>query len=180
MSVAALIVFLVFTMGCAGAKGKITTMSQPIDQTSLLKYNSLAIEMNRQQDVPITSNDIERITILITNQITKSNPSRFKFINKDNNKNPILLAKLTFTRYDKGNAFARAMLIGLGQIHIDADLVFIDKETGKELESLKISKTFAMGGLYGATTDILSVEDGFAASVAAAILGERDKSPINQ
>jgi hypothetical protein len=180
MSVAVLIGFLAFAMGCAGAKGKITTTSQPIDQTSLLKYTSLSIEMNKQPDVPMTSSDFERLTTLVANQIIKSNPSRFRLINKEPGDDQILLAKLTFTRYDKGNAFARAMLIGLGQIHIDADLLFIDKATGKELESLKISKTFAMGGLYGATTDIHSVEDGFTASVAAAILGEREKSKETQ
>ncbi len=34
--------------------------------------------------------------------------------------------ELLLTRYDKGNAFARAMLAGLGQIHIDGKVKLLE------------------------------------------------------
>jgi hypothetical protein len=73
--------------------------------------------------------------------------------------------KITFTQYDSGSAFARAMLIGLGQIHVDADVAVLDP-TGASVGQYKISKQFALGGLVGATTSIEDVEDGFAKSVS--------------
>ena len=74
--------------------------------------------------------------------------------------------KLVFTEYDKGNAFARAMLIGLGQIKIGADVFLFDDATGKQVGQYRVSKQFAFGGIYGATTRIEDVEAGFAKSVA--------------
>ena len=40
---------------------------------------------------------------------------------------------VTTTRYDKGTAFARAMLIGLGQIHIDATVRLFTAEEREKL-----------------------------------------------
>ena len=72
---------------------------------------------------------------------------------------------MTFTTYDKGNAVARLMLIGLGQIHIDANVALIDATSNAILANYFVHKTFAWGGAYGGTTSIEDVESGFAASV---------------
>jgi hypothetical protein len=69
-----------------------------------------------------------------------------------------------FTRFDRGNAFARAMLIGLGQIHIEADVDLMDA-SGKSVAQYKVAKDFALGGMIGASTNVEDVEDGFAKSV---------------
>jgi hypothetical protein len=74
--------------------------------------------------------------------------------------------KIVITQYDEGNAFARAMLAGLGQIRMDGDVVFSDAATGQKIAEYKVSKDFAFGGLYGAVTKIEDVEKGFAKSVA--------------
>jgi len=79
-----------------------------------------------------------------------------------------LKMQIHFTRFDRGNAFARAMLMGLGQIVIEADVSLIDS-SGKTVGVYKVSKDFALGGLAGATTTVDDVEDGFAKSVAAII-----------
>src|SRR5215469_12936228 len=50
--------------------------------------------------------------------------------------------KVVFTRYDDGDAFARFMLAGLGQIHIDGDVIFTDASTGQQLGVYKVSKDF--------------------------------------
>ena len=69
---------------------------------------------------------------------------------------------VTITRYDKGNAFARAMLVGLGQIHIDATVRLFTAEEREKLSEFSIKKTFAWGGLSGGMTRIDDVEPAFA------------------
>ena len=63
------------------------------------------------------------------------------------------------------------MLAGLGQMHIDADVVLRDPRSGTTFATYDVDKTFAWGGIYGASTSITDIEDGFAQSVAAAISG---------
>jgi hypothetical protein len=75
--------------------------------------------------------------------------------------------KIVFTQYDDGNAFARFMLMGLGQIHIDGTVTFSDAASGQQIARYNVSKDFAFGGLYGGVTRIEDVEKGFARSVAA-------------
>jgi hypothetical protein len=79
---------------------------------------------------------------------------------------PTTKIKIIFTQYDKGNAVARFLLAGLGQIHMDADVIFIDGATGAQLGRYQVSKQFAFGGIYGGSTSIEDVEVGFAKSVA--------------
>jgi hypothetical protein len=78
--------------------------------------------------------------------------------------------KIHFTQFDRGNAFARAMLIGLGQIRIEATVDLVDA-SGKSIAEYNVSKDFALGGMIGATTSVNDVEDGFAKSVAAIMKG---------
>jgi hypothetical protein len=79
---------------------------------------------------------------------------------------PTARIRLVFTQYDKVNAFARAMLIGRGQIKIDADAYFVDDATDQPLGKYQVSKQFAFGGIYGGSTSVEDVEKGFAKSVA--------------
>lgn len=79
-----------------------------------------------------------------------------------------LKMKIHFTRFDRGNAFARAMLIGLGQIVIEAT-VTLETASGKPVAEYKVSKDFAIGGMIGASTTVDDVEDGFAKSVAVVV-----------
>jgi hypothetical protein len=79
---------------------------------------------------------------------------------------PMAKIRMVFTQYDKGNAFARFMLIGTGQIKIDADVYFVDDATGQQIGKYQVSKQFAFGGIYGGSTSVEDVEDGFAKSVA--------------
>jgi hypothetical protein len=84
-----------------------------------------------------------------------------------------LAATLVVTNYDEGNAFLRFLLAGLGQIHIDGTLTLED--SGREsLAKYVVNKTFAWGGLHGATTTIEAVEEGFAEAVAEILL-EKNK-----
>ncbi len=80
------------------------------------------------------------------------------------------------TRYDKGNAFARAMLAGLGQIHIDSTVTVSASGSGDTVSEFTVKKTFAWGGIYGGATRIEDVEPAFAESLAAGLTGQMDTS----
>lgn len=79
-----------------------------------------------------------------------------------------LKMNIHFTEFDRGNAFARFMLIGLGQIKIDAT-VQLEDSSGKVVASYDVSKDFALGGVAGGTTTVEDVEEGFAKSVASVV-----------
>jgi hypothetical protein len=79
---------------------------------------------------------------------------------------------LYVTRYEKGNAFARAMLAGLGQIHLEGTISVYRMPDHTLLEKFDLQKTFAWGGLYGASTTMEDIEDTFADGVAATVTGQ--------
>ncbi len=73
--------------------------------------------------------------------------------------------QIHFTKFDRGSALGRAVLIGLGQIRIEATINLVDAN-GATAASYKVSKDFAFGGIIGAVTSVEDVEEGFAKSVA--------------
>jgi hypothetical protein len=79
---------------------------------------------------------------------------------------------ITFTRFEQGSTFARAMLADLGQIHLDANIVVVPTRGGGKLDVFRVSKTFAWGGLYGASENIEDIELPFADSIAAVLTGQ--------
>jgi Domain of unknown function (DUF4410) len=70
------------------------------------------------------------------------------------------------TKFDKGSAFARAMLAGLGQIHLGADVTVTDS-SGSVLQKFSVEKSFSWGGIYGASTRIEDLEPALADGVAS-------------
>gem|GEM_PF-771377 len=155
--------------GCATSPGAVSAIAPLKQGVNLSTYSSLAVEVQGAQLTPV---DKERIRIRIVDAILKEAPTRFKGINLPTPVPPTLRASVTVTNYDKGNTFARFMLAGLGQIHIDAEVVLRDQETGDDLGRFGVNKTFAWGGIYGAVTRVEDVEDGFASAVANVLLGK--------
>src|SRR5215831_11223831 len=155
--------------GCATSPGAVRAMAPLKQGVNLSTYSSLAVEV---EGVELTPVDKERIRIRIVDAIVKEAPTRFKGINSPTPVPPTLRASVTVTNYDKGNAFARFMLAGLGQIHIGAEVALRDQDTGDELGRFQVNKTFAWGGIYGAVTRVEDVEDGFAGAVASVLLGK--------
>jgi hypothetical protein len=84
---------------------------------------------------------------------------------------------LHLSRYEKGNAFARAMLPGLGQIHIEGKIAIFRMPEHRPAGEFGLKKTFAWGGAYGAGTSIEDIENTFADGVAAAVTGQRHELP---
>jgi hypothetical protein len=82
---------------------------------------------------------------------------------------------LHVTRYDRGNGFARFMLAGLGQIHIEGKIDVYQLPAHTLVGEFDLKKTFAWGGIYGATTSVEDIENTFADGVAAAVTGQQDE-----
>jgi uncharacterized protein DUF4410 len=158
--------------GCATSPGGVSAIAPLKQGVNLSTYSSLAVEV---EGVLLTPADKERIRLRIVDAIRKEDATRFKDINSPTPLPSTLRTSVTVTNYEKGNTFARFMLAGLGQIHIDAQVALRDQDTGDVLGRFEVNKTFAWGGIYGAVTRIEDVEDGFAAAVANLLLG-RDES----
>jgi hypothetical protein len=84
---------------------------------------------------------------------------------------------VTLTQFDKGNAFARAMLAGLGQIHIDGVVRLYEMPEKKKVSEFAIKKTFSWGGMYGASTSMEDIETTFADGIAATLTGQAEDAP---
>lgn len=114
------------------------------------------------RDIPLLDVDRVRIAEKISRQFqaqTTSNAPR-----------PYRV-EVQVTRYEKGNAFARAMLAGLGQIHIDAEVRVFQNPGDTIVNQFTVSETFAWGGEYGASMTIVEVEDPFAEAVGKSLKG---------
>jgi len=160
----------VISGGCAGNAGGYQVI-QPLKKGVVLKnYTNLELVAVSDHNVPLTSADMKRITDLVIKEVKQEESTRFQEINPATPEPSTIRYKLLFTKYDKGNAFARAMLAGLGQMHIDADILVEDPTTNELLAKYKVTKTFAWGGIYGGSATIESIEPAFAKSVATVIL----------
>lgn len=139
---------------------------------TLNQFSNLVLTSENSSEVHMLDIEHQRIVATIVHKIREKDSSRFTRINSESNMPNTLHATLMFTRYDKGNAFARSMMIGLGQIHINANLELKDGETQKVIGKYEIKKTFAWGGIYGGGTTIEGVVDGFADAVVEVLFEE--------
>jgi hypothetical protein len=162
----------VLSTGCATSKGSYQVTSPPPEQTALSKYSEICVEVSCSQGLSLTPSDLDRMKGLIVQSVPTECSNQFKCMDQPTPGSNAILAKVKITQYDEGNAFARWMLAGLGQMHIDAEVVLNDYTAGDELLRSQVTKTFAWGGLYGATTQITNIEDGFAKAVAASFTGK--------
>ena len=171
-----IIVFGLFASGCATTTASYNAITPPKDSQQLAKYANLAVELKCSEGVSITSADQEKMLLLIVKNIPEEAPGRFASINPATPGENCMRAVVNVTRYDEGNAFARMMLAGLGQIHIDAKILLTDYDTKESLATYEVNKTFAWGGMYGGVTRIQDLHEGFAKGCAAAIVGKKEDS----
>ena len=167
------IVFVVLASGCASSAGSARPLAAAPSQEVLARYTKVAFATSADADASkMTAGDRERIVALIVSKLKGQAPTRFANFASTPADADTLHVTVAFTRYDEGNAFARFMLAGLGQIHIDADVTLEDRTSQKVLGKSQVTKTFAWGGAYGGFTGIRDVEEGFADAVAKVVLGQ--------
>lgn len=150
---------------CAGSVAAPDTVAA-MPATTKASLKLIALNGEAGSGVAMTNVDISRIVDEVKAEITAKHPDIW--VSGSTPAAPTVAnVKIVFTQYDDGNAFARFMLMGLGQIHIDGTVTFSDAASGKQIAQYNVSKDFAFGGLYGGVTRIEDVEKGFARSVAA-------------
>jgi opacity protein-like surface antigen len=166
--VLAVIIFM-SVVGCASTKGSYSPITSVTEGADLAKYSDVVIEVKNNPDVALTTTDNNRIQTLIVANLREEYPNKFKEVNPEKPDAQTLQAIVNITKYDKGNAFARFMLAGLGSMQIKADILLNDLANGQCLGKSECKKTFAWGGLYGGATTIEGIEEGFAKAAAASI-----------
>lgn len=158
--------------GCAGTAGSAKPLTAVAKPETLTRYTRLALVTSAQGDAAkMTEADRERIRTLVVRKVKEQAPNRYADGGGATPEPDTLHVNIAFTRYDEGSAFARFMLAGLGQIHINADVTLEDRSAQSIVGKFEVTKTFAWGGIYGAATGMKDVEDGFAEAVANVVLG---------
>jgi len=155
------LITVLFLTACAGDVSKPTAV-QALSAAQQSSLHMSDVSAEAKPGIEISSYEIDRIVMQVKAELAKVELARPPGATGAQTAK----VKLVLTEYDKGNAFARAMLAGLGQIKIDADVIFLDDATGQEIARYQVSKDFAFGGIYGASTRMEDVEEGFAKSVA--------------
>ncbi len=159
---------LLVSVALAGCAGTVNPPTQTSVSTTKFDPSNAAIGQVSAVATPgvtMTPEELSRIAQAVQADLASAYPDRLMTPGGPRRSSGVNV-KLVFTRYDKGDAFARAMLAGLGQIHIESNVLLIDAATGRTVGTYAASKTFAWGGIYGGPTRVEDVEAGFARSVA--------------
>ena len=164
------VVFLASFYGCAGTIPS-ANFKKPLNETyRLCAYDEATVRLAPADNVTLNDISRQRLQNCIKDAI---NLKKNEIPCRSSEKRSFILDS-RITRYDEGSAFARFMLAGLGQIHIDGDfdlLLLSQKDSSNEsVAQFSLSKTFAWGGIYGGTTRIEDIEITFAGGVADAII----------
>jgi hypothetical protein len=155
--------------GCASTAPKAEYSKDLTSQYRIDADDHPRVNVNAADGVELADADKQRIAQLITSDL-----DTMRLHNVANNDPKNCVVEVTITRYQKGNAFARAMLAGLGQIHIDAHVTIVVGANNEKLADFTLAKTFAWGGIYGAATSMQDIEKTFASGVAASLTGQED------
>jgi hypothetical protein len=150
--------------GCAGSVSAPTTVVDlPPDARAQLRIGDVSADA--ASGVEMSEADLGLISQKVRADISAEAPG---VLAEGPDAASAMKMKLHFTKFDRGNAFARFMLIGLGQIRIEADVDILNN-SGVQIAQYKVSKDFALGGVAGGTTTVEDVEEGFAKSVAEVV-----------
>ncbi|MBN1381682.1 MAG: DUF4410 domain-containing protein [Deltaproteobacteria bacterium] len=156
--------------GCATTVPKAEFMLEIAPESKIAAKDEAQVKIDIGPDVTITDLEKARLAKKIEEKIVAR-----KALNTMDGENKSYEIDLLLTRYDKGSAFARFMLAGLGQIHIDGEVKLVELPDRKQVGAFTVSKTFAWGGIYGGATSIEDIEQPFADGVAAALTGQTEE-----
>jgi hypothetical protein len=164
-----LIVSVTLISACASTTPKAEYSKDLASQYHIDADDRPQVNVKASTGIEITDLEIQRITRLISSDLDV-----MRLHNAANSDPKDCVVDVTITRYQKGNAFARAMLAGLGQIHIDAHVKILTGTNNEKLADFTLTKTFAWGGIYGAATSMEDIEKTFANGVAASLTGQEE------
>jgi hypothetical protein len=155
------VVALALLVGCGTTPLILRTADPRVD---FAQYKSIAIETNTQVS-SLSSQAHARIRDLVKAEILDCCAQRFERVGVDATQPHDLILRIKLTVYEEGNRFARFMLAGLGSMQIHAQVEIAESKSGNLLTSGEAGKTFAWGGVYGASVGIEDLEKDFAKEV---------------
>ena len=164
-------VSIVAAAGCAGTAPK-PEFSHPTTVPRLAAADAVQVNVTAAQQVQVLPEEQTRLAQKIKVRIDNR-----KLAHQLPGDARNFELELQLSRYEKGNAFARAMLAGLGQIHIAGKVRLYQMPAHDLVAEFDLSKTFAWGGIYGASTSMEDIENTFADGVAAALTDEQSANP---
>jgi len=154
--------------GCATSAPK-AKFTQPLPPSAKICNNDeTKVKVDAASGVSLIDWEKQRLAQRIQEKITSKKSRDYASQGAAESKKEYEVC-VEITRYDKGNAFARAMLAGLGQIHINGNVKLYVLPNREQVSEFTIKKTFAWGGLYGGVTSMEDVESGFADGIADAL-----------
>lgn len=153
--------------GCAGTAPTAEFRKPIAESAKLCEADTATVKLNAAEGVSLHDVARQRMASIITSKI---NEKKKGVLCPINTKRDYELSAV-ITTYDEGSKFGRMMLAGLGAMRIEGDFGMVDSVRPEErVTEFSVSKTFAWGGIYGASTGIEDIEPAFAESVAEAIV----------
>jgi hypothetical protein len=165
----ALLPALLWLGGCASSVPKAAVQQEIAIASRVSSTDTVAVTVTAADGVEML--DIERARL--AEKITRAIDSK-KTLNARDGAPRDYAVEVLVSRYEKGNAFARAMLAGLGQIHLDGNVKLLELPARTPAGDFSLDKTFAWGGIYGSSTNIEGIEDTFALGVAGELTGQKE------
>jgi hypothetical protein len=156
--------------GCASTAPKPEFSHPIVAEARIASPDQAEVSVDADDTVKILPMERERIA-----QVIKIKIDARKIANVSSSATKSYAVNLHLTRYVKGSAFARAMIAGAGQIHIEGKVQVYQMPDHTMVGEFALSKTFAWGGIYGASTSMEDIEGTFADGVAATLTGQNEK-----
>ena len=158
-----------FVAGCATSGGKPTYSKNLAPDARIISGDKVSAEVVAAgPKVVLTTADKERFSQKIEVAIRSRAPQGSRSARS-------YRLVVALQRYERGSQFARMMLAGLGQMHIDATITVSSMPAKTTVGQFKIDKTFSWGGAVGGMSTIENVEDDFAKAVAEAACAPKPK-----
>jgi Domain of unknown function (DUF4410) len=172
LALSAIAVGIAVSTGCAGTAPKAQFSREIVPESRISSPDSVQVTVGAADNVAILPTEKERLGERIKSKIDAE-----KISNPGAGDARAYELDVQLSRYDKGNAFARAMLAGLGQIHIDGKVSVYQIPEHTLVGEFGVAKTFAWGGVYGASTSMEDIEGTFAEGIADAVTGQKKGQP---
>jgi hypothetical protein len=158
------ILLALLLVSCATTSPKATFTKELPKERRVDANDTTTVKVEASEGVALAEHEKQRLV-----QRIQENVDAQKMHNADSADRREYELDVLVTRYEKGNTFARFMLAGLGQIHIDAKVSVFTLPGREKVAEFEIDKTFAWGGVYGGVTSIEDVEQGLAEGIAEAM-----------
>jgi hypothetical protein len=165
---------LTLSAGCAGTTPKAQFSREIVPESRIASLDSVQVNVNAANDVAILPAEMDRLAQEIKRLVDAK-----KTANPRVGESKAYELDLQLSRYEKGSKFARAMLAGLGQIHIDGRVSVYQNPGHALVGEFGVAKTFAWGGMYGASTSMEDIEVTFADGIADAVTGQHQPKPTD-